>query len=174
MSTTLYYGQEEAVQHFIEQLREKSEISASQMKSQGDEFQFPKRTYKLGNDGLYIMPGRYASDMFKNFEDFYGQARKQKVPSGPEIQEADGSEELSSEEVAPYKSLVGSGIYLSQERLDLSSTIKELASSMSTPTALSMSRMKKLIGYLKSTEAQHMKIPFPIRGRAYHQLRNGC
>ena len=64
--------------------------------------------------------------MIKNFEDFYGQAKKQKVPSGPEIQEADGPEALSSEEVALY-SLVGSGVYLSQERLDLSFAIKELA-----------------------------------------------
>ena len=86
MSTAcLYYGQEEAVQHFIEQLREKFEISVSQMKSPGDE---------LGNGALYIMPGRYASDMIKDFEDFYGQAKKQKVRS----------EELSSEEVAQYRS----------------------------------------------------------------------
>ena len=54
------------------------EISVSHMKSPGDEFQSLKRTYKLGNDGLYIMPGRYASDMIKNFEDFYGQAKQQK------------------------------------------------------------------------------------------------
>ena len=47
-----------------------------------------KRTYKSGNDGLYIMPGRYASDVIKNFEDFYGQAKKQKVPSGPDIQKS--------------------------------------------------------------------------------------
>ena len=112
-----------------------------------------------------MTPGRYASDVIKNFEDFYGQAKKQKVPSGPEIQEAGGSEELSSEEVALYRSLVGSGICLSQERLDLSFTIKELASSMSTPTALSMRRMKKLIGYLKSTKGQHVKDPFRTGGR---------
>ena len=60
------------------------EISVSHMKSPGDEFQSLKRTYKLGNDGLYIMPGRYASDMIKNFEDFYGQAKQQKILSGPE------------------------------------------------------------------------------------------
>ena len=60
-----------------------------------------------------------------NSEDFYGHAKKQKVPSGPDVQEVDGSEELSQEEVALYRSLVGSGIY--QERLDLSFTIKELA-----------------------------------------------
>ena len=56
---------------------------------------------------------------------------------------------------------MGSGIYLSQERLDSSFAIKELASSTSTPTAVSISRMKKLIGYLKSTEGQRVKIPFP-------------
>ena len=36
----LHYGQEEAVQNFIGQLRGKFEISVSQMKSPGDEFQF--------------------------------------------------------------------------------------------------------------------------------------
>ena len=75
--------EEEADQVFIGQ-SESKEISVSHMKSPGDEFQSLKRTCKLGNDGLYIMPGRYASDVIKNFEDFYGQAKKQKVPSGPE------------------------------------------------------------------------------------------
>ena len=46
------------------------------------------------------------------------------------FKKADGSEEFSPAEVALYRSLVGSGVNLSQERLDLSFTIKELASYM--------------------------------------------
>jgi len=59
--------------------------------------------------------------------------------------------EDSSPDILLYRSLVGMGIYLSQERPDLSFGIKELAGKMSRPTQLSMQRMKKFLGYVKGT-----------------------
>ena len=97
-------------------------------------------------------------------------SRKRLQDQGPEIQQADGSEDLSSDEVALYRSLVGGCVYLSQERLVLSFATKELGCSMSKPTATSKSRMKKLVGYLKSKEGQRVKISFPTRGRGMRVL----
>ena len=68
---------------------------------------------KLEESGLSILPGRYADDMIEAFEAKYGMVRAQKVPAGPEIQEADRTSLLSYEEATFFRSLVGSGIYLS-------------------------------------------------------------
>ena len=57
------------------------------------------------------------------------------------------------------------GIYLSQERLDISFTIKELASKMASPTELAMQRARRLVGYLKETEEQHILLPLPVQGQ---------
>ena len=63
MSTTLYYGQEEAVQHFIEQLREKFEISVSQMKLPGDELDpIPKANLQAWDLGMTAFTS-YQDDM---------------------------------------------------------------------------------------------------------------
>ena len=59
--------------------------------------------------------------------------------------------ELDFNESTIYRSLVGMAIYLAQERLDTSFTVKELASKMSKPTITAMSRLKKVLGYLKQT-----------------------
>lgn len=72
---------------------------------------------------------------------------------------------MSSEESTTFRSLVGMGIYLSQERLDISFTIKELASKMSRPTVTAMSRLKKLLGYLKQTTDYSMKLQIPACGK---------
>ena len=125
--------------------------------------QFLKRTYNLGN-GLYIMPGRYASDLIKNFEGFYGQAKKQKVPSGPEIQEADGSEELMSEEVALQISS-GQWHLLITGKVGFELHDQRTCILYADANSINMSRMKKLVGYLKSTEGQRVKMPFPTRVR---------
>lgn len=50
-----------------------------------------------------------------------------------------------------YRSVVGMGIYLAQERCDIAFCIKELASKMSSPTEVSI-QMRKFLGYLKDTE----------------------
>ena len=64
-----------------------------------------------------------------------------------------------------YRSLVGMAIYLSQERLDTSFTVKELPSKMSKPTILAMSRLKKLLGYLKQTMGYSIKLQVPEHGQ---------
>ena len=46
---------------------------------------------------------------------------------------------------------MGSGTYLRQERYDVAFTVKELASRMSNPTAMSFHQLKKFLGRLKKT-----------------------
>ena len=161
----LFCGEEESVDEFIATLRKRFDVSVNKIFSVGDEFQFLKRTYKLEDGGLSIHPGQYAQDMIESYEARFGPVKKQKLPAGPEIAEVDGSDLLGPEDTALFRSLVGSGIYLAQERFDVAYTIKELASSMSNPTTGSMAKMRKLVGYLKETKGQHCFLGYPERGQ---------
>ena len=116
---------------------------------------------------------RYSDDMIENYERAYGPVKVQKLPAGPEIKDTDGSDLLDVEHASLFRSLVGSGIYLAQERLDIAFTIKELAASMSNPTASSMAKMKRLIGYLKETKDQYMHLPYPVLGQGI-VIRSGA
>ena len=169
----MFYGDVAKVNSFIQVLKSKFEISISQMKDVGEEFQFLKRTYRLESDGLAVKPGRYSDDMIENYEKAYGPVNAQKLPAGPEIKDTDGSDLLDAEHASLFRSLVGSGIYLAQERLDIAFTIKELAASMSNPTASSMAKMKRLVGYLKETKDQYMHLPYPVRGQGI-VIRSGA
>ena len=50
-----------------------------------------------------------------------------------------------------FRGIVGSGFHLCQERYDVAFTVRELASKMSSPTAMSFHHLKKLLGCLKKT-----------------------
>ena len=77
--------------------------------------------------GLKVTPGKYAEQMVEIYEEKMGRVKGQKLPCGPEVLEPEGSVELKPDLASLYRSLVGCGIYLSQERPDVSYTIKELA-----------------------------------------------
>ena len=165
----MFFGEKTFVnEKFIPGLKEQFEVSVAMMEAEGDEFQFLKRTYRLTEEGLAILPGRYAEEMIKLYEGRYGKVKVQKVPCGPEILESCGSELLRGEDAKLYRSFVGMGIYLSLERVDLSFTIKELASGMSSPTTGHMARAKKLVGYLKETLNQHSFMAYPCFGQGIH------
>ncbi|CAK9047524.1 unnamed protein product, partial [Durusdinium trenchii] len=148
-------GQEYVMEQFIPDLKQSFEISEQHLVGDGSSFQFLQRTYVEVEDGLKVMPGKYAESMIEMYEEKMGKVKVQKLPCGPEVLEADGSVELKAELASLYRSLVGCGIYLSQERPDVSYTIKELTSTMSFPTASSLRKLGKLIGYLKGTIGQH-------------------
>ena len=112
---------------FLLGLKATFEISETILRSPGDEMSFLKRTYRLEADGLSILPGRYGEDMIEAFEKRYSSVKIQNIP-GAEIQEPDSSSLLGYEEASLYRSLVGSGIYLGQERWDVCFPVKELAS----------------------------------------------
>ena len=92
----------------------------------------------------------------------------QRLPAPGDIQDADGSKVVSYEDASTYRSIVGMGIYLAQERFDLSFVVKELASKMANPTELAMQRIRKFVGYFKETEDQHLLPPLPVQGEGLH------
>ena len=145
-------------------MKEKFDIEVNMAKEYGEEFSFLKRKYVYTAEGLLVKPGGYAANMVKTFEDYFGPVRRQRIPATADIQDYDGSSTVPPEQAAIYRSVVGMGIYLAQERCDIAFCIKELAGKMSSPTEISIHKMKKFLGYLKETADQSMMLPMPRRG----------
>ena len=164
----MFCGLVEGVDKLKKQLQEKFNISFTAAQFEGDKFEFLKRTYILKSDGLDILPGRYGDSMVEAFEKRYGPVRLQSVPCSDEAQEISSTHLLPADEAVLYRSLVGSGIYLSQERIEVAFVIKQLAGGMSSPTQGHLQVMKKLVGYLKATKGYYNHLDFPIRGKGVH------
>ena len=155
----MYVGKESFVQEqFLPKLRTQFEISEQHVKKVGDACQFLRRTYELTTEGLRIYPGKYAEDMVEAYEKELGRAKLQKLPCGQEILEPDETTPLGEHLAGLYRSLVGCGIYLAQERVDISFTVKELAGKMACPTEASLKKLGKLIGFLKPTLGQYSQL----------------
>ena len=141
----LYLGEKEYVMdYFLPSIKERFEISEQHLSGPGSLFQFLRRTYEETETGLKVHPGKYAENMVEMYEEKMGRATVQSLPCSHEMLEADGTTQLRPDLAGLYRSLVGCGIYLSQERLDVSYVIKELAGSMSCPTTGSLKKLGKL------------------------------
>ena len=158
----LYLGSKDYVeQTFLPDIRK----SEQHMVGKGTTFIFLRRTYEQVDEGLKILAGKYAESMVEQYEANMGRAKIQELPCGPEMLEPNGTAMLGGELTSMYRSLVGCGIYLSQERLDVSFAIKELASSMACPTTGSLKKLGKLVGCLKGAMGQYSMLPYPDPGR---------
>ena len=76
----------------------------------------------------------------------------------------DLSSPLSSEEAFHYRSVVGMLLYLARDRPDLLFVVKELSQKMSCPTTVAVQRLRKVIGYLRSTDDFAVVLEKPIAG----------
>eukprot|EP00435_Cladocopium_sp_Y103_P065127 s2538_g27.t1 len=164
----MFCGMTVGVKKLVEQLKKKFNVSVNVAQYEGDSFEFLKRTYKLTSDGVDILPGRYDDSMIEAFENRYGKVKLQSVPCGEDAQDISSTHFLPVDEAALYRSLVGSGIYLSQERIEVAFVIKQLAGGMSSPTYGHLQVMRKLIGYLKATKGYHSHLGYPTAGRGVH------
>ena len=154
---------------FLPKITTRFEISHQHLEKSQDQIQFLRRTYELGEEQdksiLRVHPGKYAEEMVEKYEAVMGRVKQQQLPCGQEMLEQDGTVPLGSELAGLYRSLVGCGIYLSQERMDISFAVKELASNMACPTTGSLKKLSKLIGYLKSTMGQYSVMELEEAGR---------
>ena len=160
----MFCGMRTEVEKLIQELKAEFNIPYKVAQFEGDQFEFLKRKYVLKGDGIDILPGGFSESMIEAFEKRYGRygpVKLHQVPCGEESQEISTSGPLPVDEAKLYRSLVGSGIYLSQERVEIGFIIKQLASGMSNPSRSHLQVMKKLIGYLKNTlgHYNHLKAP---------------
>ena len=77
---------------FLPKIQGKIDTSVSKIERIGDEFNFPRRQYKLEVDGPWIQPGNYTQQMLKAYEDQIGLVKLQQLPADDSIQMEDKSE----------------------------------------------------------------------------------
>eukprot|EP00435_Cladocopium_sp_Y103_P026361 s4949_g6.t1 len=116
-------------------------------------------------EGLMVVPGTQVTKVMENFESHFGKVREQLIPCDSSIQLEDVSNELSLADAAAFRSVVGMVLYLSRDRPDISSTVKEVSSKMSKPTLTGLSRLRKLIGYFKRTGDLGVLLKCPEAGK---------
>ena len=93
-----------------------------------------------------------------------GHVRLQSMPGDGNLQREDTTKELSSGDASFYRMAVVVCLYLSRDRPDIVFPVKELASRMSKPTIGSLQSLKKLVGYLKSTQDYAVVLEQPVGG----------
>ena len=91
--------------------------------------------------------------------------RNQSIPCDGGIHTEDLSAELSCDQAFAFRSVVGTCLYLARNRPDLLFTVKELSGSMSKPTLTALQRLRKLVGYLKTTPEYCVLLDVPIGGQ---------
>ena len=97
-----------------------------------------------------------------------GRSKLQQLPSDNSIQKEDRSEVLDDlERISPFSSIVGSGIYLCQERYDVAFTVQELASRIANPTIMALHHLKKLLRFLKKAIDCCLLVEFLQGGEGY-------
>ena len=110
--------------------------------------------------------------MLKAYEEQIGKIKPQQLPSGNSLQVKDKSEVLRAQEkISLFRSIVGSGIYLCQERYDAAFTVKGLAS---RTTAMSFHHLKKFLGDLKKTLGDCRVVDYPQAGEGYVKESYWC
>jgi hypothetical protein len=112
-----------------------------------------------------MTPGTSVEKVVRAFEERFGVARSQKIPCSSEIQLEDNSPLLSPRDASAFRSVVGLCLYIGRERPDLMFTIKELASSMASPTMTALQRLRKMIGYMKHVGDVGVKLFTPVPGQ---------
>eukprot|EP00435_Cladocopium_sp_Y103_P037731 s1727_g10.t1 len=126
-----------------------------------------KRKIKRLESGLAFLPDTSAEHVIEMHEKSFGVATSQAIPCDSGIQVEDKSDALPPKYAFNYRnrSIVGACLYLARNQLDLLSTVKELSSAMTRPTYTALERLKKLVGYLKSTPDFCVLLEFPVGGQ---------
>ena len=162
----LYVGKQSYWEEtFLKGMSEKFSVSHSKLEGEGSSITFLKRKITDMGDWLMLTLGTSVEKVVKLFEDAFGTARKQKVPCDASIQLQDDSEKLSAKDASAYRSVVGLCLYISRERPDLMFTIKEPASSMSSPSLTSLQRLRKLVGYMRYVGDVGVRLHTPVPGQ---------
>ena len=149
----------------VPEFQKRFAISWDELAGVGSSISFLKRRILKTEKGLALIPGTHAEKVIKTYEEHFGRVRTQTVPSDQAVLAEDLTEELSARDSFAYRSVVGVCLYLARDRPDLLFPVKELSGFMSRPTHGALQKLKKLIGYLKSTSDYCVVLEPPVPGQ---------
>lgn len=104
---------------FLKKLSEEFKISHSELQGVGSEISFLKRTIRCLSNGLALIPGTSASKVIELFELHFGKGRMQTIPCDQSIEVEDVSSPLNAKDTFAFRSVIGTCLYLAQDRPDL-------------------------------------------------------
>jgi len=139
-------------EEFLPRPNESFKVSFQLAKKIGDKVEFLKRKYILVENGILVTPSaKNVNDVIEKFIKWNG-GRRPRISKTPHcaslFQENSNPVMLDDEHSGYFRSLVGSLLYISLDRWDISFTIKTLASFLKSPTKSSWIALTKVIGYL--------------------------
>ena len=152
------------INKFLPAMTSKFSVSYNELKDVGSSICFLEwKLVKLA-DVLMVVPGTTTKKVVTCFEKAFGHARAQKIPCDSSIQNPDTSQQLTAADGRSYRSVIGLLLYLARERMDVMFAVKELAIYMSAPTLCALQRLRKVIGYLKTSGGMGVKLVVPESG----------
>lgn len=104
---------------FLKKLSEEFKISHSELQGVGSEINFLKRAIRCLSNGLALIPGTSASKVIELFELHFGKGRMQTIPCDQSIEVEDVSSPLNAKDTFAFRSVIGTCLYLAQDRPDL-------------------------------------------------------
>ena len=134
----------------VPELKDKFKVSFEVACKTGDRFNFLKREHILCEEGIVIMPPR--EHALKMAQLLGVRATKtSSVPCSKELVGHDHSPALPADKAAAFRSAVGVGLYISNDRPDISFSVRVLAQWLRDPTELAWKCAQKLAAYVQST-----------------------
>ena len=123
----------------------------------GDTFKFLKREHLILEDGVVIKPlADHAVNMCKLLEGPL--SKRVPTPCTKELLAPDASRELSVTKATKYRSAVGIGMYVSQDRPDIAFTVRVLSQKLKEPTEKCWQAAQRLAAYMICTSSYASKV----------------
>ena len=177
----LFLGEQKWIcETFLPKLEKEFRLTSTVVdRQQGGSFEFLKRLHVVnpGYDGLTVFSEtKHVQTMYDRFANVNGKpAKLSKTPSSPTPAVSDSAQQklLSETMAAEYRSLVGTAMYVSQQRFDIQFTVKTLASSLKSPTVSAWQELGRLVGYLKQTECFSLDMQKTVKGCSFLSGLNG-
>ncbi|CAK0789057.1 unnamed protein product, partial [Prorocentrum cordatum] len=134
------------VESFLPMIRSKLKLKDSDVVTEG-RFEYLKRARIKTDEGIFVQPHeKHALNIITELG-LQG-ANPVKTPDLGSEEVLEHSPPLVDTQIAWYRSCVGSGLYLAQDRTDIQRAVGMLASDQAAPTGLSWKRLLRLGRYL--------------------------
>ena len=175
----LFWGSETSLlQTVIPKLESKYRVNFHYApKGEGGTTEFLKRVHVIEPDytKMFIHAEKQcAKHCFDVYKQWTEKLKKSKVPGTPRsFSHSDTSTPLNEEMASIYRSLTGSLMYLSHDRVDLQFTTKSLASYLKTPTVHAWECLGQLISYSVVTSEIPLCISQASTGQSLFCKLNG-
>ena len=152
------------INKFLPAMTLKFSLSCNELKDVGSSRCFLKMKLIKLSDGLMVVPGTTTERVVVCFERSFGPARALSIPNADTSQHLTTSQLLTTADGRAYRSVIGLPLYLARERMDVMFAVTELATCMFGATLCVLQRLRKVIGYLKTSGDVGVKLVVPQAG----------